>query len=387
MAAARVAQGPEPVPQHQALPFVVGPQSVATGRTEIEAGVELGAGQCRISTGGCYFGKEGVCIKRAGAGRDQDMLAQNVSGAGAAWVAVQLSGQHRFESRHALDDFEAVGGDQQGLGRGIVAMIGAANALHKAFHILGRTDLDDQIHIAPVDAQIKAAGTDDRPQIAAHHCRLDAFALGAVQRPVMDADGQAVIIRQPQVVKENLGLGAGVVENQRRFMLPDLIKDRRNSVGRATARPRRGLGSAQHLDVRGRAGIGEKDRAGVRVTCHEMRDGGRVFDGGRQANPFQIGAKRLQPRQRQHQLVATFAFCQGVDFIDHNPFETFEHARRVLVGGEEGQAFGGGQQDVGRVGTLATFARLRGVAGAVFDTDWQVHFGDRRCEIAFDIGG
>jgi hypothetical protein len=50
-------QRPQPVPLHQALPFVVGPQCVAPRRAEIEAGIEFGSGQRGICAGGCYFGK------------------------------------------------------------------------------------------------------------------------------------------------------------------------------------------------------------------------------------------------------------------------------------------------------------------------------------------
>jgi uncharacterized protein YaaQ len=53
----------------------------------------------------------------------------------------------------------------------------------------------------------------------------------------MDAYGQIAVIRQPQVAKENLGLRAGIVENQCRVMRADLLKHRGDRVGRAAARP------------------------------------------------------------------------------------------------------------------------------------------------------
>lgn len=66
-------------------------------------------------------------------------------------------------------------------------------------------------------------------------------------------------------------------------------------------------------------------------------DGGGVFDGGGQSDAAQVGTERLQPPQRQHQLVATLAFGQRVDFIDDDPFQAFEDMRRVGVAGQQRQ--------------------------------------------------
>ena len=49
---ARVAQVPAAVAQHQPLPAVIGAQRIAAGGAEIEAGVEVGAGQGGVGAGG-----------------------------------------------------------------------------------------------------------------------------------------------------------------------------------------------------------------------------------------------------------------------------------------------------------------------------------------------
>ncbi len=49
---ARVAQVPPAVGLHQALPAVVGAQRIAAGGGEIEAGVEVGAGEGGVGAGG-----------------------------------------------------------------------------------------------------------------------------------------------------------------------------------------------------------------------------------------------------------------------------------------------------------------------------------------------
>jgi hypothetical protein len=270
------------------------------------------------------------------------VLAQYVAGAGAARFSVQLSVQYGLECCDAFNDLEPVGRDQKGLGRGIIAVVCAPDPLDKTFHVLWRADLDNQINVTPVDAQIKAACADDCPQIAAYHCCLYPFTLGAIKGTVMDTDGQAVVICQPQVVKENLGLCAGVMKDQRRGVLTDLIKNGGDRIGRTASSPWRGLGCAEHLNIGGRTGIRQENGAGIGVARHEVGNGSGVFDGGGQPDAFQVRAQRLQACQSQHQLIAAFAFCEGMDFVNHHPFQAFEHARCILVRGEQGEAFGGG---------------------------------------------
>ena len=73
---------------------------------------------------------------------------------------------------------------------------------------------------------------------------------------------------------------------------------------------------------------------------------------------------RRQPRERQHQLIAPLAFGQRVDLVDDHALEAGEGAPRILVGGQESEAFGRGKQDMRRVGALALLARRWRVAGS-----------------------
>jgi hypothetical protein len=42
-------------------------------------------------------------------------------------------------------------------------VVGAADALDEALYVFRRADLDHEIDIAPVDAEVERAGADDRP--------------------------------------------------------------------------------------------------------------------------------------------------------------------------------------------------------------------------------
>ena len=285
------------------------------------------------------------------------MLAEDVLGAAAAGLAVEVAVADGLQGGLAFDDFEAVGGDEEGLGGGVVIVVGPADALDEAFDVLGCADLDDEIDIAPVDAEVERAGADDGAEEALLHGGLDTLALNPVEGAVVDADGQAVLVGEPEVVEEDLGLRAGVVEDERGAVATDLVEHGGDGIGGAAAGPGRAFLCFQHGDIRFGAGVGLQDVAGVGVAGEEAGDGGGVFDGGGEANAAEAGAEGLEAGEGEHELVAAFRLGEGVDFVDDHAFEAGEGSVGVLVGGEEGQAFRRGEQDVGRVGALAFLAR------------------------------
>ena len=314
------------------------------------------------------------------------MLAQHIKRRGGGRVIVQLAGMGGLQRGDAFDHLEPVCGHQPRLRGGVIAVIGAANALDQPLYILGRADLQHQIHIAPIDAQIQAARAHNRAQLALGHGGFHFFALGACQAAVMNADGQGRVIRHPEAVEKQLGLGAGVVKYQRGFVAVNFLHHRINGIGRAAARPWRGLGGGQHGNIGGWPGIGVDDVAALGGRGHHGGDGGGVLDRGRQAHPPQAWRQCLQARERQEQLVAPFAFGQGMDFIDHNALHIGKDFWRVWIADQQRQRFRRCQQNMGRVGALAALARLAGVAGAVLYADGQGHICHGLGQIARNIG-
>ena len=67
-------------------------------------------------------------------------------------------------------------------------------------------------------------------------------------------------------MKEDFGLRPGVVKDQRRLVLLDLLQNRGDRIGRAAACPRRGFVGGQHGDIRVRPGVGMQDVTRVRVA-------------------------------------------------------------------------------------------------------------------------
>jgi hypothetical protein len=116
----------------------------------------------------------------------------------------------------ALQHLEAVGRHQQGPRRLVQPVVGAADPLHHPRGPLRRGQLDDQVDVAPVDAQVQRRGADHGAQLAAGHRRLDLAPLLGRQAAVVQGDRQAVVVQPPQLLEGELRLEAGVDEDQRR---------------------------------------------------------------------------------------------------------------------------------------------------------------------------
>ena len=60
-----------------------------------------------------------------------------------------------------------------------------------------------------------------------------------------------------------------------------------------------------------------------------------------------------------------------MDFVDYDALQTGENTWRVFIADQQGKAFGGGQQNMWRVGTLATF----GAEGLAVQEGLALEFG------------
>ncbi len=78
--------------------------------------------------------------------------------------------------------------------------------------------------------------------------------------------GKTFGVFEPQVVKKNLGLRAGVMKDQGCPVPADLVQHRRDRVFRAAPGPGRALNGGQHGDIGVRARVGVQDVAGIGVA-------------------------------------------------------------------------------------------------------------------------
>src|SRR5262245_47214225 len=118
----------------------------------------------------------------------------------------------RIDGYAAFQHLEAVGG-YENAARGLVeSVIGAADALQEPRGTLRRADIDDEIDVAPVDAEVERGRAHNCAQPPARHRRLDLAALRYVERAVMQRDRKPVVVDAPQCVEDHFRLAARVDE-------------------------------------------------------------------------------------------------------------------------------------------------------------------------------
>ena len=267
-------------------------------------------------------------------------------------------------------------------------MIGAADALDEPRGAFGRTHLDDEIDIAPIDAEIEAGGADERAQPARRDRRLDLASRLDREAAMVDADRERLLVRRPQFLEDELGEPARVAEDERRAVRLDLLHDLGGGPFAAMAGPgNAGVLGKHDADVWLGAGVAldDLDALGVAMRRKPALIGFGIGDRRGKADPAQLRRDPLEPGQGEGQQVAALGRGEGVDFVDDDGAQPFEQPRRVLVAQEQAERFGRGQQHLRRPRALARLALGRRVAGARLDPDRQAHLADRIDEVALDV--
>ena len=145
-------------------------------------------------------------------------------------------------------------------------MVGAADSLHQPRGAFRRADIDDEIDVAPVDTEIERGGADHALQPARSHRVLDLAALRDIKRAVMQRDGETIVVHAPEILKQHLGLAAGVDEDQRGLVALDQVIDFAERMARGMTGPRQPLARIEHFDDRGRSTAGQHDIGSVACT-------------------------------------------------------------------------------------------------------------------------
>jgi hypothetical protein len=108
--------------------------------------------------------------------------------------------------------------------------------------------MDDEIDVAPIDAEVEGGSGDDTAQAVLGHCLLDLAALADIERTVMERDRQTVGVDLPQFLEQQFGLAARVDEQQRRPVGGDRLEDFADGIARRMAGPRHALARFQDRD-------------------------------------------------------------------------------------------------------------------------------------------
>ena len=210
-----VAHAPQTVlAHHDPAEPVIGLERVAAGRDKIDDLLEVLPDQVAIGAGRTHFVIERQEIERLGAGAAHHVLGQHVERADPGRFAVETVLGYGLPGGLALQHLEPIGGHEQRATGLIQPVVGAADPLDHPRGALGRGQLDDQVDVAPVDAQVERGGADHGPEFAARHRRLHLATLLGGQAAVVQGDGQVVVVETPQFLEGELGLETGVDEYQ-----------------------------------------------------------------------------------------------------------------------------------------------------------------------------
>ena len=205
------------------------------------------------------------------------------------------------------------------------------NPLDQPFDVFWCPDLNDQIDIPPVYAKIKAAGTDNRPKLSVHHRLFDFVTLLSIKTSVVNCNWKRVVVLKPKSMEKNLSLRAGVVKNECYFMLAHLLENLSNRITPPSPSPRQMFQRMEHANIRRCPRIGKMDWTGLMIQSHKACNRVWIIDRGRQSDSAQLWGQRLYSAERQHQLIASFAFAEGMDFIDNNPLEICKYPRGIFI--------------------------------------------------------
>ncbi len=361
---------------------------------EGEGVVELPPRQIPIRLGARDLAVQGVRVERAGTGGAQNVLAEHVQPARAQVRAVQGVRAHGVQGGPALQHLEPVGGNEKGAAGPVQAVVGAADALEQACHALGRADLDDQVHAAPVDPQVERGRRHHGLELAARHRRFHLAALLHVQRAVVQRNRQSVFVELPQFLENDFRLCARVDEDDGGARLLDRLVHLGQRVYRHVPAPGQVFARGQDVDSRLRPGRAVDARhVGCRLgRFRPARPGGQprreafgIAHGRGQADAPAARGEGVKPGEAQGEQVAALGPGECVQLVDHHRLQVGEEAWRIVVGQQQRQGFGRGQQDLRRLAALALAPVLRRIARARFRVDGQVHFRDGRGKVAVNV--
>ena len=214
----------------------------------------------------------------------------------------------------------------------------------------------------------------------------------ALQAAVVDGDRQGGVVQLPQFLEQQLGLGAGVDEDDGHAGGADARQDLAARRPGPCGPDQGSRPSGRIMAISGGApsatSIDSTSRRCRRARRRRpARPGARRWRTARSRRA--AGARRAEPGEAERQA-GRRAWCRPARAPrpSRSRARAANMRRRVGQGEQHGEAFGRGQQDV-----AAASARWRrrsvggGVAGAGLDGDGQRHVRDRAGQVARDVGG
>ena len=314
------------------------------------------------------------------AGRHQ-LLREDVERRLAVHRPIDAARHHRPNPRGALDQLVARHREDAPPGRATDRVTGPPDALAQHGDRSRRAELDHQLDVPDVDAELERGRGHHRPDRARLQPLLDRQARPFRQRPVVRRD-RALAEPLLEVVGDPLRHAPARHEDQRGPVLAQEHLDARVDIFPRGPRGHRRQRLLRNLDAhverrpppgvdqhagprrelrRARAGLDERQV----VSDQEARRLGGRLDGRRQPDPLQPApAQRVEALERERQVSPALVADQRVDLVDDDLLAAGEDRPPARRGQQQVQRLRRRDQQVGRVADDAGAVGRRRVAGA-----------------------
>ncbi len=296
-------------------------------------------------------------MDRAARRLGHDLLREDVERRVADGDGLEPRAPEPAHERRALDELVAAQGEETPLRRAPADVRCAADALQPGCDRAGRAELDDDVHLAHVDAELEGGGRHHRAQRSGLEPLLGREPALAGEAAVVRRDG-ALAEPLRERVRRPLGEPAGPDEDERRAVLPHDRGDAVVGLGpELLRRHRRELVPGDlDRDVEPAAPPDLDDRAArpsgavhALGADEEPRDLGDGIDGGGEADALRPPAReRLEPLERERQVRAALVAGERVDLVHDHGLDAAERCPAALAREQEVERLGGRDEDVGR---------------------------------------
>ena len=371
-----------------AVVLLVARERAAARPREVEAPVEVGARERRERRRPPHLVEEFVRTEPATRRAGDDMLDEAVERRAPAVPLLDLARPDRIPRGGDLDELERVRRHAQHLAARARTVSGSPRALDEPRDPLRRTDLDHPLDRREVDAEIETRGRDDDADPPFLHAGLDALAVLALERAMVDRERVAPRGPLPAERREPpLGLRARVGEDEGRPRRVEPL-DERIEHGQAEM-PRPG----ETLDRIGKES-GDRDLArDLRMDDRRRRTGAaedprrvvHVPERRRQAPCAHRGREPAQPRERELDLHAPLRRHEFVPLVDDDRANPGEQLRRPRIRQEKRERLGRRHEDVRQALALPRPFGRRRVARPRPDRDREPARLDRLAQRKLDV--
>ncbi len=368
---------------------IIGLERVTAVRHKIHHLIKLRPSQMRIWRGADHLIVQAARVKRSAAGHAKDVLRQNVQASLLFRHTIMLTHKGGVTRGLAFQHFKPVGWHKQCTAWIIQPMVCTANTLKKAARTFWRSQINDQIHVSPVDPQIKRGRTHDGTQRTCNHRRFYLAALLGRQGAVMKGNCQSFFIRAPQFLKDKLSLTACVDKNKDRPVVLNNVVNRLDGMTGGMTRPGDPFIRHQDGDIRFcprrshhqlctfscLAFLWHKIPAQLVGICHRCR----------QADTPMTRAQTGQPRQVKREQVAPLCIHHRMQLIQNDAFQPSKQAGGIRIREKQCQLLRRCHQNVWWGVSLSKTFTLRRIACPGFEGNRQSHFSNGDLQIALHV--